>query len=100
MGYVWSWQLKERGYQKKHDSEMTAWQKACAEYVEHYLTPSLRMAECGWDHARFFVLNGPFGEEEYVGLFADDTDIGGRYYNVSACSKGAIAETIWKGVYA
>lgn len=101
MSYVWGWQLTQKGYKKKPDADMTDWQKACAEYVEHYLTPSIRIADCGWDHARLFVFSTPWGcDEEFVGLFAHIENVGGRYYNVTGCSKGAIAEVVWSGVYA
>lgn len=101
MSYYWSWQLKDRGFKKVNDNAMSEWEKACAEYVAHYLTPSIKMADCGWDHARFFVLESPCGDRDsYIGLFPNDTDINGRYFCVTGDSKGAMAEEIWKGVFA
>lgn len=99
MNYTWKWQLDERGFDEVSFADYTEWQSTINNYVNTYLSPSIKYAGCGWDHCVFYVLENKHGTEEYIALYPGEENQNGRYICVSGNSLGAIAEATWNSVY-
>ena len=99
MSYTWKWQLDERGFSEVPFADYTEWQSKANNYVDAYLSPSIKHADCGWDHCVFYVLENKYGTDEFVALYPDEENQNGRYICVSGNSLGAIAEATWNSVY-
>ena len=97
---TYKWALTERGYKEvdwrdyKHKEYVEK-----SVYVEKYLAPCVKNARCGWEKVRYMILENEWGQEEYVGMFADDTEMGGRYICVTGDSLGSIACEVWRNVF-
>lgn len=98
--YTFKWKLEERGFKEVAHDDYTVNNLNKHVYVEKYLSPSVSHANCGWACVKYYVLASEYGIEEYAVLYPDETCEGGRYYNVTGDSLGAIAKTIWRGVFA
>ncbi len=97
MSYTYDWEIKDSGYTELPLEAYSDWKKKARDYVEKYLSPSVEHAKCGWSGCEYHLFKNPFGDiDEYISL---DTDVRGRYINVSGDSLGAIAEAIWNCVF-
>lgn len=98
--YYWKWELEEKGYEEEFQrSSYSDMELETSIYVEQYLSPSIHYAECGWDHCKYHILSSAYGTEEFVALYPDETDVGGKYICVTGNSLGAIAEAVWNNVF-
>lgn len=91
------------GYKALTGYHMTPEELDKRNYVNNFLDPSVREAQCGWYGISYAVcdINGE-DRREWVLMFADknDTPLGARWINVTGDSKGAIAEAVWSLVFA
>lgn len=101
--YAWGWQISDMGYKALTGYHMTPEELDKRHYVNDFLDPSVREAQCGWYGICYAVcdINGE-DRREWVLMFADknDTPLGARWINVTGDSKGAIAEAVWSLVFA
>lgn len=71
-------------------------------YVSQYLDPSVKEADCGWHGVAYCVcdIDGE-NRTEFVLMFGspNDTPNNARWINVTAESKGSIAEGVWSLVF-
>lgn len=100
LNYVWGYQIEERGLK---EVDWRDWEEGClhkSAYVDKYLNPSVQMANTGWDHIVYKILENKMGgKEEYVLICPNhDDDNGARYVNVSATSIMGIAQSVWKNL--
>lgn len=100
--YAYGWQINNMGFTAVDPREMTDEERSKRRYVNEFLDPSVREAECGWHGVAYVVAT--IGEEErkeFVLMFATkyDTPNDARWINVSGDSKGAIAEAVWSLVF-
>lgn len=96
--YYWDFEMKKYELVCRSDWPSTEMFKK-DEYVEKYLTPSVKHANCGWNHCKYFVFKNEDGFHEFVELCPGTEDTGGRYYKVDGLNNGGIAESIWGGVF-
>lgn len=99
MSYSWKFTLDDRGYKEVPFEDYSKEHMLKNKYVQEYLSPSITNAKCGWDHCEYSVLCNNDNITEFAILYPDKENVSGRYYNVSGDSLGAIAETIWNGVF-
>lgn len=97
--YTYRFRLNELGYREKPIESYTECEIKAKNYTERWLSDSVKMANCGWDHVSYVVMENKSGREEFAVLHASADDSGERYYVVTGDSLGAIAEEIWKGVF-
>ena len=95
MKYLWKFQMEERNY--KEVESYTELQQRKKQYIQNYLKPALVQAEAGWDGTTYYVMLTPSGYmEEWVTLECGSSV---RYYNVTGCSTGAIARTVFENIF-
>lgn len=101
--YRWGWQIADDGDFLIDGYKMTQEERDKRHYVNEFLDPSVREANCGWHGIAYCVcaIDGHV-RTEYVLMFADknDTPLQARWINVTGDSKGAIAESVWSLVFA
>ena len=93
--YTWKWKLDERGFVEIPLKEYNECKLQKMNYVKKYLSPSIHHANCGWDHAVYYVLKNEFGTREYVALYPEKENTNGRYIEVSGNSLRTIAKDVW-----
>lgn len=97
--YTFKWDLNLKGFKELDFEYYSQEQLKKSSYVELYLSPSISHANCGWDHCIYYVFDNELYKEEYVALYPEKENTNGRFYCVTGNSLGAIAETVWNGVF-
>lgn len=97
--YTWKWDLDEKGFVEVPFSELNECQFRKLEYVKKYLSPSIQKANCGWNHAVYYVLKNERDTREYIALYPETENVNGRYINVSGNSLGYVAKEVWNNMF-
>ena len=91
-GYMYEFEITNRGYVEQHPNEMTDCELQKYNFVENYLCETLQEANCGWKFVQYKVMETPSGmRTEFLVLWAEDVgNSGSRWINVTGDSLGSI----------
>ena len=91
---IYPHELEEKGFVRAKWGEMSECCRNKSDYVDQWLSPSVRHADCGWYGVKYVAYTN---EEEYV-FFIDSNDRLGRGICVTADSKVAIATAVFDNI--
>ena len=101
--YKYGWEISREGFKAITMAYFTMEETYKSVYVSRYLHPSVHEANCGWYGISYCVcdIDGA-NRREFVLMYADknDTPNNARWIDVTAESKGSIAEAVWSLVFA
>lgn len=90
----YTYELEEKGFVRAKWGEMSKCCRNKSDYVDQWLSPAVRHADCGWYGVRYVAYtNG----EEYV-FFIDSNDCLSKGICVTADSKQAIATDVFDNI--
>ena len=89
-------------YEHSGRSKYAKYYEKNREWIEKYLSPSVKAANCGWDGVKYIIMHNEKCDDirEYALLTYPDSEDEGRYICIEGDSLGCIGEEVWTTVFA